>query len=77
MAVTRSSLFIYWVMLGLSCVMWDLSLRFVDSPVVCGIPCSTARGVLFPRPGTEPNSSALQGGLLTSGPPGKSPNHSQ
>ena len=31
-----------------------------------------AWGILVPRPGTEPRSSALQDGFLTTGPPGKS-----
>ena len=40
--------------------------------VVCAPSCSMARGTLAPQPGLEPKSSALQGGLLTTGPPGKS-----
>ena len=31
-----------------------------------------ACGILFPRPGIEPASPALQDGFLTTGPPGKS-----
>ena len=31
-----------------------------------------ACGILVPRPGIEPASSALEGGFLTTGPPGKS-----
>ena len=34
------------------------------------LPCSMWD---FPRPGTEPASPALEGGLLTAGPPGKLP----
>ena len=34
--------------------------------------CGKACGILVPQPGTEPASLALQGGLLTTGPPGKS-----
>ena len=34
--------------------------------------CYTARGILVPGPGIEPVSPALQGGFLTTGPPGKS-----
>ena len=34
--------------------------------------CLTARGILVPRPGIEPVSPALEGGFLTTGPPGKS-----
>ena len=33
---------------------------------------SRARGILVPPPGIEPSSPALQGGFLTTGPPGKS-----
>ena len=32
-----------------------------------------ACGILVPRPGIEPASPELQGGFLTTGPPGKSP----
>ena len=31
-----------------------------------------ARGVLAPRPGVEPAQPALEGEILTTGPPGKS-----
>ena len=31
-------------------------------------------GILVPQPETEPVSPALENGLLTTGPPGKSPN---
>ena len=34
--------------------------------------CPAARGFLVPRPGIEPVSSALEGRILTTGPPGKS-----
>ena len=34
--------------------------------------CSATHGILFPRPGMEPVSPALQGGFLTTGPPGRS-----
>ena len=39
---------------------------------VCWPSCSTACGILVPRAGIEPTSSALQGGFLTTGPPGES-----
>ena len=35
--------------------------------------CSVACGILVPRPGIKPSPSALEGGFLTTGPPGKSP----
>ena len=74
---------IYLAVLGPSCglcVMWDLSLRQVDSLVVGagsvvvahGASCSTACRVLVPQPGIEPTSPPLQGVLLITGPPGKS-----
>ena len=34
--------------------------------------CPMACGILVPRPGIEPESVALVGGFLTTGPPGKS-----
>ena len=37
-----------------------------------GLSCSTTLGILVSQPGIEPTSSALQGRLLTTGPPGKS-----
>ena len=37
-----------------------------------GASCGKACGILGPQPGTEPASLALQGGFLTTGPPGKS-----
>ena len=33
-------------------------------------------GILVPQPGIEPVSPALEGGFLTTGPPGRSPNES-
>ena len=33
--------------------------------------CSVACGILVPRPGIKPASPALEGGFLTTGPPGK------
>ena len=38
-----------------------------------GLSCPEACGILVPRPGIEPVSPALEGGFLTTGPPGKSP----
>ena len=40
-----------------------------------GLSCSTAYGILVPQPGIEPTFPGLQGGFLTTGPPGKSPKH--
>ena len=40
---------------------------------VHGLSCPAACGILVPRPGIEPASPALEGGFLTTGPPGKSP----
>ena len=40
--------------------------------VTPGLSCPSACGILVPQPGIEPASSALQGGFLTNGPPGKS-----
>ena len=40
--------------------------------VVCGLRGSAACGILVPQPGIEALSHWLEGGFLTSGPPGKS-----
>ena len=40
--------------------------------VVRRLSCSAARGILVHQSGVEPASLALQGGFLTTGPPGKS-----
>ena len=71
-------LFTYLAMLGLCCITQNLSLWGMDSlvwpkgpiVVVYGFSCPTACGILDPE--MEPTSLALQGRLLTSGPPGKS-----
>ena len=36
-------------------------------------PYRTACGILVPQPGIEPVSPALEGGVSTTGPPGRSP----
>ena len=40
--------------------------------VVCGLSCCKASGILVPQPGIKHVSPGLQGGFLTTGPPGKS-----
>ena len=71
---------------GLSCGTRDLSLRCAGSSscgvrapkcvgsvvVVHGLSCPATAGIIVPRPGIEPESPALEGGFLTTGPPGKS-----
>ena len=42
----------------------SVAARRLSYPAACGIPVS--------RPGTESGSPALEGGFLTTGPPGKS-----
>ena len=54
--------FFYLAVLGLSCDMWN--------------PCYRARGILVPRPGIKLAYPALEGGFLTTGPPGRSQGHS-
>ena len=39
--------------------------------VARGLSCSMVCGILVPQPGIEPKSPALQGGFLTTEPPGK------
>ena len=47
------------------CSMRALSLRRVSSVVVArGLSCSMACGILVPRPGIEPASTALEGSSL-------------
>ena len=59
--------------LGLGCIMQDLSLRHVECLVAaCGRSRSMAFGILALQPGNQPVSCALQGGFLTPGAPGKS-----
>ena len=51
---------------------WGPHSERVGSAVAVGnLSCSAARGILVPRPGIEPESPALQGGFLTTAPPGK------
>ena len=40
----------------------------------CGLSCPVTCGILVPRPGMEPTCPLLEGGFLTTGPPGKSLN---
>ena len=54
------------------CGTWGLSLQLMGSVVVAyRFSCPMARGILVPRPGIEPTSPALQGGVLTTRPPRK------
>ena len=48
-----------------------LELLHVGSVVACRLSCSTACGISVPQPGIELKSPALQGGFLTTGPPGE------
>ena len=62
--------FIYSTALAL---IQDLLLWCAGSlAVALGLSGPSACGILVPGPGTEPVSPALQGRLLTTGPPGKS-----
>ena len=55
-----------------SCGSWALECE--GSVVVAHrLSCPTVCGILVPRPVIEPTSPALEGGFLTTGPPGKSP----
>ena len=83
--VFYSLFFLYLAVLGLSCgmqhlhyVMWALPWwhtagRAVGSVVAAQkLSCSEAGEILIPPPGIGHESPALQGRLLTPGPPGKS-----
>ena len=43
-----------------------------SSAMVCGLSCLEECGILATQSGSEPTSPALEGGFLTTGPPGKS-----
>ena len=53
-----------------SCSSWTLERGL--SSCAQGLGCSSAHGILVPWSGIEPESPALQGGFLTTEPPGKS-----
>ena len=66
-------MYLFMTVLGLSCGMQGLI-------EVCGLVCSCGAWASlpcsmwdFPQPGIEPASLALEGGFLTTGPPGKLP----
>ena len=69
----------------LRCITWDLLLCLMGSLVVahrlqaggsgvalCGFSCPATCGILVPWPGIKPVFLVLQGGFLTTVPPGKS-----
>ena len=65
--------FIYLAALGLSCDTSDLHCGTQASQVSAhGIICPAACEILVPRAGIKPTYSTLEGGFLTTGPPGKS-----
>ena len=83
---TSLKIFVGLAALGLSCSMQDLLLRCTDSLVVAhrlqstgsavavhGLRSSESSGLLVSQPGFIPTSPAIQGRLLTTGTPGKSP----
>ena len=49
-----------------------LALEHLLSSVAHGLSCPTGCGILVPQPGIEPEFAALEGEVLTTGPPGKS-----
>ena len=57
-----------WTLL---CITWGLLLWLTDSLVVLGLSGPAGCGVLVPGSGIEPQSAAMQGGFLATGPPGK------
>ena len=57
-------------------VAWRLQLWLASSGsavALCGLSCSTARGILVPQPGIKPMPPALQDRFLSAGPLGSSP----
>ena len=75
--VTNLSSILLWSMWVVSCLffdcigssLWHTSLEVAAHRLNCPVAC----GILVFPPGIEPASSALEGGFLTAGPPGKSP----
>ena len=64
-------IFLYLAASGLTEAL-NLSSLHTDSLVVAlGFSCSKACGILVPQPGIKLASPALQGGFLTTGPPGR------
>ena len=67
-------LFIYFWLRCVLAVAQSLELRPKGSILaVLGLSCPIAWGILVPRPQIKTTSSTLQGGFLTTKPPGKSP----
>ena len=54
-----------------SCGVWARE-QVGSVAVVHGPSCSSICGISVPQPRVKPRSPALQGGVLTTGPPGKS-----
>ena len=65
-----------FVVFGLSVGVCWLQSASASVVMALRLSCSAAYGILVPGPGIEPMSPALQGGLLTIGPPRKSLDHS-
>ena len=61
-----------YLAVGLSCSTSAFSLQLPGFPLVVGLSCHVACGILVPGPGVEPTSPALEGGFLITGPPRKS-----
>ena len=54
------------------CIVQELLLQCTDYTFVANrLQCAVGCGILVPRPGIKPTSSALQGRFLTTGPPRK------
>ena len=70
--------FIYLAVLGLGCSTWDLHCIIGDLSfwgmnclvVAYGLSCSVACRILVPQLGIKPAFPVLQGGFLTTRPPG-------
>ena len=62
----------YFLPFSFSWLHWVFVAHGLSLVVVHRLSCPMACGTLVPQPGMEPVSSALEGGFLTTGPPGKS-----
>ena len=59
--------------LGVACGLQSAQAQWLRRWLSCPVATKwDLSGILVPRPGIEPMSPALEGGFLTTGPPGKS-----
>ena len=70
----------FFVLWRVDFVLWPRALERTGSVAAAHVLSSycmglVACGILVPQPGIKPTSPVLEGGFLTTGPPGKSPEY--